>query len=84
MMDGTSRVNYGEVDTIDKLLTKFEESGSFQRYLNKFTKDEEKQIGIISFYGKQIKQLRTVAHSHPTLPIRVSTVDRFQGMERNG
>lgn len=83
MMDGTSRVNYGEVDTIDKLLTKFEESGSFQRYLNKFTKDEEKQIGIISFYGKQIKQLRTVAHSHPTLPIRVSTVDRFQGMERN-
>ena len=64
-------------------ICKFEKSDSFQRYLDKFTKDEEKQIGIISFYGKQIKQLRTVAHSHPTLPIRVSTVDRFQGMERN-
>jgi hypothetical protein len=83
MMDGTSRVNYGEVNTIDKLLTKFEKSRTFQRYLNKFSKDEDKQIGIISFYGKQIKQLRSVAHSHPALPIRVSTVDRFQGMERN-
>lgn len=83
MMDGTSRVNYGEVETIDKLLKRFEESGSFQRYLNKFTNEEDKQIGVISFYGKQIKQLRSVAHSHPALPIRVSTVDRFQGMERN-
>lgn len=83
MMDGTSRVNYGEVETIDHLLAKFEESESFQAYLNKFSKDEDKQIGIISFYGKQIKQLRSVAHKHATLPIRVSTVDRFQGMERN-
>ena len=83
MMDGTSRVNYGEVETIDKLLTKFEHSSSFQRYLSKFNKEEEKQIGIISFYGKQIKQLKSVAHGHPCLPIRVSTVDRFQGMERN-
>ena len=83
MLDGTSRVNYGEVETIDKLLTKFEQSSSFQRYLSKFTKDEDKQIGVISFYGKQIKQLRTVAREHSSLPIRVSTVDRFQGMERN-
>lgn len=83
MLDGTSRVNYGEVETIDKLLTKFEQSSSFQRYISKFTKDEDKQIGVISFYGKQIKQLRTVAREHSSLPIRVSTVDRFQGMERN-
>lgn len=83
MMDGTSRVNYGEIETIDKILERFENSNSFNRYLNKFSKDEDKQIGIISFYGKQIKQLRAVAHAHPNLPIRVSTVDRFQGMERN-
>ncbi|MCQ2071581.1 MAG: AAA domain-containing protein [Bacteroidaceae bacterium] len=83
MMDGTSRVNYGEVDTIDKILAKFESSDSFHSYLNKFSKDEDKQIGIISFYGKQIKQLRAIAHAHSTIPVRVSTVDRFQGMERN-
>lgn len=83
MMDGFSRVNYGEVETIDRLLSKFEESDSFQKYLKKFSKDEDKQIGIISFYGKQIKQLRNIAYNHIGLPIRVSTVDRFQGMERN-
>ena len=83
MMDGTSRVNYGEIETIDRLLTRFEESSTFQKYLNRFSKDEDKQIGIISFYGKQIKQLRNIAHKHPSIPIRVSTVDRFQGMERN-
>ena len=83
MMDGFSRVNYGEVETIDRLLNKFEESDSFQKYLKKFSKDEDKQIGIISFYGKQIKQLRNIAYNHIGLPIRVSTVDRFQGMERN-
>lgn len=83
MLDGTSRVNYGEVETIDKLLERFENSNTFQKYLERFTKEDDKQIGIISFYGKQIKQLRSVAHNHPNLPIRVSTVDRFQGMERN-
>lgn len=83
MLDGTSRVNYGEVETIDKLLTRFEQSSSFQRYLSKFVKDEDKQIGVISFYGKQIKQLKSVASEHSSLSIRVSTVDRFQGMERN-
>ena len=83
MMDGKSRVNYGEVETISKLLTRFEESNSFQRYLGKFSKEEDKQIGIISFYAKQIRQLRVIAREHHNLPIRVSTVDRFQGMERN-
>lgn len=83
MMDGTSRVNYGEIDVIDKLISRFEHSDSFLQYLSKFSKEEDKQIGIISFYGKQIKQLRAMAHEHPSIPIRVSTVDRFQGMERN-
>lgn len=83
MLDGKSRVNYGEVETIDHLLTKFEESGTFQKYLSKFSKEEDKQIGIISFYGKQIRQLRSMAFGHKGIPTRVSTVDRFQGMERN-
>lgn len=83
MMDGTSRVNYGEIETIDRLLSRFEHSQTFQNYLNKFSNEDDRQIGIISFYGKQIKQLRSIAHKHSSIPIRVSTVDRFQGMERN-
>ena len=83
MLDGTSRVNYGEIEAIDALLSKLESSNSFQTYLSKFKKEEDKQIGIISFYGKQIKHIRNVARQHFNLPIRISTVDRFQGMERN-
>lgn len=83
MLDGKSRVNYGEVVVIDHLLTRFEESNTFKKYLSKFTKEEDKQIGIISFYGKQIRQLRAMAFEHKGIPTRVSTVDRFQGMERN-
>lgn len=83
LRDGTSRVNYGEVEVIGKLLDKFENSSTFNRYLDKFDNEEDKQIGIISFYGKQIKLIRSLARAHNNLPIRVSTVDRFQGMERN-
>lgn len=82
MIDGTSRVNYGEVAAIDKILSYLENAETYQNFLANFEKDEDRQIGIISFYGKQIRQLQKVAKQH-TIPIRVSTVDRFQGMERN-
>ena len=45
---------------------------------------EEKQIGIISFYGKKINYIdKMLKEKHKEVPIRLSTVDRFQGMERN-
>lgn len=85
MLDGTSRVNYGEVDIIKKLLVQLNESESFHEYNNKWDNNEDKQIGLISFYGKQLRLLRemTKEFDYSELPIRVSTVDRFQGMERN-
>lgn len=83
MLDGTSRINYGEVDVIRKILHSFADSDSYKDYLNEWENKEDKQIGLISFYGKQLRLLRDVSHEVPQLPIRISTVDRFQGMERN-
>lgn len=85
MLDGTSRVNYGEVVIIRKLLRELNNSDSFHEYNNKWSNIEDKQIGLISFYGKQLRLLREMTREfNPNeLPIRVSTVDRFQGMERN-
>ncbi|WP_314715556.1 DEAD/DEAH box helicase, partial [Segatella salivae] len=85
MLDGTSRINYGEVDIIHKLLQELNNSESFQEYNNKWSSVEDKQIGLISFYGKQLRLLKEMAKEfNPNkMPIRVSTVDRFQGMERN-
>lgn len=83
MLDGTSRINYGEVEVIQKLLQRLAESDSYRHYLSEWKEKEDKQIGLISFYGKQLRLLRDVSKNVPDVPIRVSTVDRFQGMERN-
>ena len=85
MLDGTSRVNYGEVEIIRKLLRELNNSDSFHEYNNRWSSVEDKQIGLISFYGKQLRLLKEMAREfNPNeMPIRVSTVDRFQGMERN-
>ncbi len=83
LLDGTSRVNYGEVEVIQEVLTKFRESESFHQYQNFWSNPEDQQIGLISFYGKQIRLLKDLKNEFKDIPIRVSTVDRFQGMERN-
>ncbi|MFA6871194.1 MAG: AAA domain-containing protein [Bacteroidaceae bacterium] len=83
LLDGTSRINYGEVEAIQEILTKFHESESFHQYQNVWDNPEDQQIGLISFYGKQIRLLKDLRNKFKDIPIRVSTVDRFQGMERN-
>lgn len=85
MLDGTSRVNYGEVAIIKKLLTELNESESFHKYIDSWESVEDKQIGLISFYGKQLRLLKDMTREfdNTQIPVRVSTVDRFQGMERN-
>lgn len=96
--DGTSRVNFGEVDAVDNILTLLkncEGKNEFDKWLSSQS-IEERQIGLISFYGKQISHLeKMLFQNHNELYkgkgkendkknlIRLSTVDRFQGMERN-
>ena len=98
IQEGTSRVNCGEIEAIDNILTVLKNSegkNEFDNWLSNQTQ-EEKQIGLISFYGKQISYLeRMLLQNHNDLYkgkgkdndkrnlVRLSTVDRFQGMERN-
>lgn len=86
IQEGTSRVNFGEIEAIDKILTVLKNSNGkneFDQWLSNKSL-EEKQIGLISFYGKQINYLnKMLKENHNEVPIRLSTVDRFQGMERN-
>jgi superfamily I DNA and/or RNA helicase len=84
--EGTSRVNFGEIEAIDNILTVLKNSkgkNEFDEWLSTQS-IEEKQIGLISFYGKQIHYInQMLKEKHNETPIRLSTVDRFQGMERN-
>lgn len=83
--NGTSRINHGEVDAIDWLLSYFKKSPGYERFLSNWSEKqlEEKQIGIITFYGAQANLLSKLKLKYPEIPLRVSPVDRFQGMERN-
>lgn len=84
--EGTSRANFGEIKAIHSILSVIKKSNGYQElknWLEPQTK-EEKQIGLISFYGKQVGYLnRMIRNYHTDIPIRLSTVDKFQGMERN-
>ena len=80
---GTSRVNYGEIEVIGHVLELLSKSPSFADYLSRIGSTLEQQIGLISFYGKQVRLLRELSRNYREIPTRVCTVDRFQGMERN-
>ena len=82
---GTSRVNYGEVQAIDWLLGYFKKSIGYKKFVDYWPASdiEQKQIGIITFYGAQAGLLNKLKDTYPEIPLRISPVDRFQGMERN-
>lgn len=86
IQEGTSRVNFGEIEAIDNILSVLKKSNGkteFDKWISNKSL-EEKQIGLISFYGKQIQYInKMLKEKHIETPIRLSTVDRFQGMERN-
>lgn len=80
---GTSRYNSGEIKVIEKLLTILNDSQTYRTYQEFWTGQDDKQIGLITFYGAQLFRLLKLRSKFQDLPMRISTVDRFQGMERN-
>ena len=86
-------LNDGEVEAVKRVLKYLKNSKGFEKYFSHWEqiKSEEKklqeqEIGIISFYGHQVRKLQDVrrfAKSELKLPVRLKTVDKFQGMERN-
>jgi hypothetical protein len=45
LLDGTSRINHGEIDAIREVLTKLQQSESFQSYQSFWKNPEDQQIG---------------------------------------
>lgn len=80
---GTSRYNVGEINVIEKLLTVLDDATTFRMYQEFWSRPEDKQVGLITFYGAQLFRLLKLRKKFQDLPMRISTVDRFQGMERN-
>ena len=83
--DGTSRANRGEVEAIEWVLSQLSKSESFRCYQESLPTNEDREIGLITFYGSQLKRLKGIVDKETKkgLSIKMSSVDRFQGMERN-
>lgn len=62
---GTSYENEGEIDAIRTVLQALTKAEGFREYLDFFEKEEDKEIGIITYYMPQMQQIKRVIY--PTL-----------------
>lgn len=82
---GTSPLNRAELKAIEKILKTLRESKGFDEYMSHCTRPEDEEIGIITFYGAQVKELQRMYKDGKFGPgkYKIDVVDSFQGMERN-
>lgn len=91
--DSKALYNDREVEAVKRVLQYLKHSEGFEQYMqywdNNIKSEErrniEKEIGVISFYGQQVKYLnevKTFAKKNG-MRVKLNTVDKFQGMERN-
>jgi hypothetical protein len=89
MREGTSFTNEGEVKALRMVIEMLKKADGFETFQkhwdflkDDFKRKQEKEIGVISFYGAQ-KRLIKRSLTGIGVPLKINTVDRFQGMERN-
>ena len=81
---GTSRYNEGELQTIRRILMDLNEAVMKAKEAGRIPQDTQKSVGVISFYGEQVKRINRLLQQELNLPhlqFRTGTVDKFQGME---
>ena len=84
MSGGKSLFNPAELSEISRLLVELNGAVAEAKEAGRIAADELKTVGVISFYGEQVKRLQRMIDQElrlPHLTIRTGTVDRFQGSE---
>ncbi|WP_416150041.1 AAA domain-containing protein [Salipaludibacillus sp. HK11] len=84
MKGGKSLYNPAELRRIEGFLKELDEATAEAKRVGRMKADEQKSIGVISFYGEQVKKIDRLIQQElrlDHLTIRTGTVDRFQGME---
>lgn len=72
--------NEGELKAIDLVLRALQQADGFDEFMESQKKPEDKEIGIITFYSAQSREIKK---KYKGRNYRMDVVDRFQGMERN-
>ncbi|MGK7379194.1 AAA domain-containing protein [Planococcus sp. 1R117A] len=84
MSGGKSLYNPAELGEISALLVEMNGAVAEAKRAGRMAANELKSVGVISFYGEQVKRLQRMIDQElrlPHLTIRTGTVDRFQGSE---
>ena len=91
--DSKALYNEKEVEAVKRVLQYLKNSEGFKEYMQYWDDNirseercnQEKEIGVISFYGQQVKYLNEVKSfaRNNGMRVKLDTVDKFQGMERN-
>lgn len=84
MKDGKSRFNQAELDVIRDVLIDLDHATDMAKHAGLMAMDMKKSVGVISFYGEQVKKIDRLVQQQLNLKhlhIRTGTVDKFQGME---
>ncbi len=72
--------NEGELEAIDLVIKALQKAEGYKEFLEAQTKPEDKELGIITFYSAQSREIKK---RYKNMGYRMDVVDRFQGMERN-
>lgn len=82
----TSYKNMEEINAIKTVVKALTKAKGFNQYIHSQDKIEDKEIGLITFYSAQKREIKLL-EQNGELDIyndfRIDVVDRFQGMERN-
>ncbi|WP_303969399.1 ATP-binding protein [Sporosarcina ureae] len=81
---GTSRFNEAELTVIQETLLDIEQATENAKKDGLMKPDEKKSVGVISFYGEQVKRIDRLIQQEirpKQLHCRTGSVDKFQGME---
>lgn len=83
--NGYSPYNRAELNAIKKILKNLRASEGYKEYISHCTRPEDEEIGIITFYGAQVKEIQKMYKEGELGPgkYKIDVVDSFQGMERN-
>lgn len=81
---GTSRYNESELKLIARTLEDLDAATAEAKACGRIEPDEKKSVGVISFYGEQVKRINHLIEQElrpKQLHVRTGSVDKFQGME---
>lgn len=81
--EGFTYSNPSEIEIIERLLQQMNKA--WQPHYMEGNPDSRKEVGLITFYMAQLAEFRDRflnTDRYPALNLRIGTVDRFQGMER--